>query len=90
MIWPQPGMCGFLSGCELWSLSMNQSSNFVESCPSNVWISWSMVGEIRFSLCHMQDVCLCLDGFMHWLLSSLGGTGWSVMVRCCSTSVGVD
>ena len=33
------------------SISMNQSSNFEESCPSNVGISWSMVVVRLDSLC---------------------------------------
>ena len=56
------------------SMSMNQSSNFEESSPSNVGISWSMV-VVRLDslLCCAQGVCVCLHGFVHWLLNGLGG-----------------
>ena len=71
------------------SVSMNQSSNFEESCPLSVGISWSMV-VVRFdSLCvaHRVSVYAYID--MYWLFTGLGA-GWSIMVRCHSLSVKCD
>ena len=52
------------------SMSMNQSSSFEESCPSNVGISWSMV-VVRFdSLCvvHKRSMWACMVFALvpHW------------------------
>ena len=61
------------------SISMNQSSNFEESCPSNVGIPWSMVLVILDSLCvvcrvSMYDcMVLCTDSSLDW---GLVGMPW--------------
>ena len=59
----------------VFSISMNQSSNFEESCPSNVGISWSMAVVRLDSLCCVQGVCVHLHGLVHWFLTELGA-GW--------------
>ena len=74
------------------SMSMNQSSNFEESCPSNVGISWSIVVLRLDSFCCTQGVCLCMPEWfcalvLHW---TEGGAGWSTMVRFCTLSVSCD
>ena len=72
------------------SISMNQSSNFKESCPSNVGISWSMVVVRLDSLCVACRVSmytcmvLCTGSLLDW------GACWGTMVRCCSLSVSCD
>ena len=70
------------------SMSMNQSSGFEESCPSNAGMCFSMV-MVRFeSLCCMQCVCVCC--MVLCTGSSLGWgveCGWCVTVRCWSLSV---
>ena len=90
MIWPQPDVWFSVRMSAVVSTSMNQSSNFEESCPSNVGISWSMVVVRLDSFC---DACrmsvyacmvLCTGSSLDW------GAAWSAMVRCCSLSVGVD
>ena len=70
------------------SMSMNESSSFEESCPSNMGISWEHGhGEVWFSLGCVQGVCVCLHHFVHWFLTRLGGKcGWSIIVKCCSLS----
>ena len=71
------------------SISINQSSNFKESCPSNVGISFSMV-MVRFaSLCVAHKVsvytsiALCTGSSLGWG----DGCGWSIIARCCRLSV---
>ena len=55
-------------------MSMNQSSNFKEICPSNGGISWSMVVLRLDSLCVVCRVSVfCLHGFVHRHLTRLGG-----------------
>ena len=51
MIWPKPGVLLYVRMSAVVSISMNQPSNFEESCPSNVGISWSMVVVRLDSLC---------------------------------------
>ena len=71
------------------SMSMNQSSSFEESCPSNLGISCSMV-MMRF-----DSLCVACTVFVYACMvlctgSSLGwGTecSYSIMVRCCILSV---
>ena len=46
-------------------------------------------GEIGFPLCYIQDVSVCLHGFVYCFLTGLGA-GWIAMVRCCSLSVSCD
>ena len=93
-VWVRP--CDFtLSRC-VWlslrmsaavSISMNQSSNFEESCPSNVGISLEHgCGEIGFLPCCTLGVHVSLHGLVHWFPTGLGAS-WSTMVRCCSLSV---
>ena len=83
-------MCGSLVGCRFQSLSMKQSSNFEESCPSNVGISWSIVVVRLDSHCVVCRVSmyacmvLCTGSSPDW------GAGRSIMVRCCSLSVRCD
>ena len=72
------------------SISMNQSSNFEESCPSNVGISWSMVVMRFYSLsvtCRVfMYICMVLCTG-----SSLDlGFCWNIIVRCCRLSVSCD
>ena len=69
------------------SISINQFSNFEESCPSNVGISWEHgCGEIGFPVLHAGCPCIPIWSCAlvpHWT----GRVGWSIMVRCCSLSV---
>ena len=54
-------------------ISMNQSSNFEESCPSNVGISWSMV-MVRLDPSMLHTGCLCMPALsLYWFLTGLGG-----------------
>ena len=66
------------------SMSINQSSNFEESCPSNLGISWSMVVVSLDSLCVALRVSVY--ACMVWALAPYWTEGgWlSTMVRCCS------
>ena len=56
------------------SISMNLSSNFGESCPSNVGISGSMVVVRLDSLCVVHTVSMvCQHRLVHWFYTGLGG-----------------
>ena len=81
------------------SMSMNQSSNFEESCPWNARISWRMDVARLDSLCVMNGISmyasmvLCTGSTLNWRADG----NRSIMVRCCilsvscdSSSVGVD
>ena len=58
------------------SRSMSQSSNFEESCPSNVGISWSK-DMLRFaSLCSVQGINVCLHSSVHRFFIRLRGWMW--------------
>ena len=87
--WPQLDVCCSVKTPVVVSISMNQSSSFEESCPSNEGISYRRgCGEVLFSLCVMQGLCVSLHSFVHRFLIRLGvGGGWSIIVRCCSLSV---
>ena len=52
------------------SMSMNWSSNFEESCPSNVGISWSMV-VVRFDSLCVEPWCLCMPAWFCVLVPHL-------------------
>ena len=67
------------------SMSMNHSSNFEESCQSNVGIFWSMVVVRLDSLCVAG--CLCMPAWFCGQVPHWTGANWSAMVRCCSLSV---
>ena len=56
------------------SISMDQSSSFKESCPSNVGIFWSMVVVRLDSLyaAHRVSLYACMV-FAYWFLTGLGG-----------------
>ena len=59
------------------SMSMNQSSSFEESFPSNVGISFSRAMVI------FACMIVCMGSSSNWGF----GCGWSVIVRGCSLSV---
>ena len=71
------------------SRSVKQSSNFEESCPLNVGVSWRK-DVLRFaSLCmaHKVSVYACIVVCMGSSLSRGIGSGWSVIMRCFRLSV---
>ena len=70
--------------------SVNQSSNFEDSCPLTLGNSWSKdVVRVPISMWHIRCVCVCLHSCVHGFLFRLWvvGFGWSVKVRCFSLSV---
>ena len=69
------------------SISTNQSSNFKESCPSNVGISWSMI------VVRLDFLCVVCRVYVYACMVLCTGssldfeTGWRTIVRCSSLSV---
>ena len=61
------------------SISMNQSSNYEQSCPSNVRISGSMV-VVRFDSICVACKCLCTPAWFCTLVpqwaGALAGVSW--------------